>query len=116
MTGFDFKATAAWIRSRPASVQALIRTFPPGCVVEATRVLQVPRPSGLAAVISYTEDGSISVAHVDEDGPRAFCDPVWLRVVSYGILKPEDVTAILAGPAADAMTEARIRRREGLTA
>jgi len=74
-----------WIRSRPDSVQALMRRFPPACVVQGTRPLGIPRPGEYALVQSYTEDGQLSVIRGgDEAAPvRAFCNADWLEVVGY---------------------------------
>ena len=74
-----------WIRSRPESVQALMRRFPPACVVQGTRSLGIPRPGEYAVVQSYTEDGQLSVIRGGDEAVsvRAFCHADWLAVVGY---------------------------------
>lgn len=86
---------AAWIRSRPPEIRALIRRFPPRCIVRARRPLVVPAPGREGEVVSYGE-GSGTIGVEDGGGFRGHCDPDWLEVVSYqdGVT-PEDVARIL---------------------
>lgn len=53
----------AWIRGRPAVVQALIREWPPAAAVRAIDgvTLLVPAPGVLGFVNGYVEDGSLIV-------------------------------------------------------
>jgi hypothetical protein len=84
-----------WIRSRPKSIHALLRRFPPGCLVVAKRPLRCPAPGEVGRVVSYLEAGEVSV--VAEGNPiRGCCKPDWLEVVGYlpGVT-PDDVAAIL---------------------
>jgi len=70
-----------WMRTRPASVQALMRRFPPACHVRAIRPLLCPAAGETAQVCSYWEDGRVGVAHPGQ--PRHLCQPEWLEVVGY---------------------------------
>lgn len=72
-------AAIEWIRTRPPSVQALMRRFPPGCLVRARArfLLLAPRPGELLPVHSYWEDGRISVCR----GNTVFmCLADWLEL------------------------------------
>lgn len=92
---------AAWIRSRPPEVQALIRRFPPMCLVEAVpgRLLYVPAPGVIGVVASYFENGTVKV---EAPGPAgepasALCEADWLEFVWDGPISREQVAAILDG-------------------
>jgi hypothetical protein len=74
--------TIAWIRSRPANVQAMMRRFPPGCAVVATRPLTVPAPGAVGRVVSYFDNGCVGVT-CDGLDMRSQCQTDWLDVVGY---------------------------------
>ena len=89
---------AAWMRSRPAPVQALMRRLPPACLVRATVPLRCPAPGRVGILYSYTEGGEVSVLSAPDGGLRAFCQPAVLEPVGYRYgLTPERVAAILDG-------------------
>ena len=80
----------AWLRSRPENIKALVRRFPPMCIVEAVpeRDLVVPARGRRAHVVSYHEDGTVSVFHTDaatsgQEEFKAQCQADWLKVVEY---------------------------------
>jgi hypothetical protein len=92
-----------WVRSRPRSVQALIRRFPLCCIVRANRPLASPPPGGTGMVVSYTELGEVGVLSEDAStlfDTKGLCDPDWLEVVRYDKrFTPEWVEKTLAGDA-----------------
>ncbi len=81
--------TIEWVRSRPDSVKALMRRFPPSCLVTANRVLRIPAQGLVGIVHSYMEPtkemprGGIAVRQTPDATMRAVCDPDWLEVVGY---------------------------------
>lgn len=98
--GFNYEEAAAWIRTRPVSVQRLMQVFPPGCLVRANRPLQIPAPGHIGVVYSYREDGLLGVLHYDPETEMpgdlmALCDPGWLEVHEYGNVTPEMMNRIL---------------------
>jgi hypothetical protein len=87
--------SAEWIRSQPKSIHALMRKFPPGCLVRATRPLVCPGLGEVGMVVSYLEEGGVTVV-VNGNPIRGACQPDWLEVVLYQEgLTPEDVAAVL---------------------
>ncbi len=92
--------TREWIRTRPKSVQDVLRRFPPGCLVKATTTLMVPRQGTVGRVVSYFEDGSVSVQQAYEDDDlfhtRGQCETNWLELVGWvDGCGPDDVAAVL---------------------
>ena len=88
-----------WLRSRPAPVQELLKMFPPGCKVRAREGVSLitPAPGKAGRVVSWTEDGSVSVV-VPGDDTRGFCDPDWLEVVEFEEgMTSKDVAEALGG-------------------
>lgn len=71
-----------WVISRPPSIKALLRRFPPACSVVATRPLLCPPPGAVGRVVSYFESGAVSV-QVEGIDFRGTCEPGWLEVVGY---------------------------------
>lgn len=71
-----------WVRERPECIHGLMVRFPPGCRAKANRPLVCPRPGEVGNVVSYTEDGRVSVV-VDGNPVRGFCNPEWLEVVEF---------------------------------
>jgi hypothetical protein len=96
---FDRNADAvAWMRSRPDSIKALMIRFPPSCLVRATRPLGCPHPGTAGIVVSYIEDGAVTVIQQPGASMRAECDAGWLEVVGYWRgLTPAVVREILQG-------------------
>lgn len=89
---FDWNLEALlWMRSRPDSIKALMRRFPPSCLVKAKRDL-CGLPSGeVGRVASYIEPddehpkGSVAVYSPYDITQiiRYQCHPDWLEVVGY---------------------------------
>lgn len=81
----------AWLQSRPESIKALARRFPPFCRVRANQPLACPRQGTVGVVRSWFEAGSVGVeqergedyAMIVPVGLRGACDPEWLEVVGY---------------------------------
>ena len=87
---------AAWVRGRPESVAALMRRFPPSCLVRATRPLRCPRPGTVGIVASYNEAGLIGVRQHPDADMNHHCEPNWLEPVGYyGALTPRWVASVL---------------------
>lgn len=73
----------AWMQARPDTVKALMRWFPPGCSVASKDIdLLCPRPGQVATVISYFEDGSMTVG-VEGSDLRHQVQVSWVKVVGY---------------------------------
>ncbi len=83
VTGIMPDEGVAWIRSRPPSIQAIMRIFPPLCLVRATRPLRCPAPGTVGYVYSYLEDGALYVVQSPESAIKAQCEQDWLSVVGY---------------------------------
>ena len=95
-----------WLRTRPPVVQALMLRLPLVCRVRAVagKVLVYPAPGRIGRVVSYMEDGMVTVMDEAEwlaEKPgaiRGTCDPDWLEVVQYdGNKTPDWVRRVLAG-------------------
>ncbi len=79
-------AAAKWLRSRPDSVKALMRRFPPACHVRAVSTMRLlcPAPGEVVTVVSYNEKGTVGVARLNDDGRAGHihqCRPRWLELV-----------------------------------
>ncbi len=75
-----------WLRSRPDSVKALMRRFPPACQVRAVPTMQLlcPAPGEIVTVVSYNEKGTVGAARRNADGSAGHvhqCRPRWLELV-----------------------------------
>lgn len=102
----------AFARSRPESVQALMREWPPGATVKTKPgvVLLVPAPGVEGTVGSYFEDGKLGIAapasiphpkHGFGDAAvgemlSAAVDPTQLVLVREDVCTRDDVAAALA--------------------
>jgi len=97
---FD-EATVEWMQSRPDDVKAVMRNFPPSCLVRAKEGVELvcPAPGTTGVIRSYYHgaDGvQISVAEHPESDMWAHCDPEWLEVVGfYRDLDMETTASIL---------------------
>lgn len=92
--------SVAWMRTRPDSVKAIMREFPPSCLVRAKpgKKLLIPAPGVIGVVTSYAEVGEeieISVADHPDSDKWARCKPEWLEVVGYYKGLTLDVTKAL---------------------
>lgn len=97
MTEQELAECREWVRSRPASVQVLMRRFPPACYVRPLRPLVCPRVEGV--IFSYTEDGQVSVIE-EGNATRGFCNPNWLEYVRPGKVTPQQIAEWLNPPTA----------------
>lgn len=85
-TNPDLIEAVAWMRSRPQVIKDLMLKFPPVCTVKANRPLDCPQQGKTGEVISYHDDGTVSVGGVSFifDTPiKANCKTEWLEVVGY---------------------------------
>lgn len=75
----------SWVQTRPRSIQDLMIRFPPNCLVRTfpSKELVIPKPGTLGIVVSYREDGGVTVMQHPDAEIRAVCDPSWLEVVGY---------------------------------
>lgn len=97
--------TVTWMRTRPNEVKALLRRLPPHCVVRGLRPLMAPAPGHLGIVVTYRENGMVTVVHHPSERDsiptgyvRGACDPDWLEAVAFSDgLTLEVVAAILDG-------------------
>lgn len=86
-------AAVAWMLERP-QLRALLERFPPGCKVRAIRPLVCPKPGEVGTVVSYYENGCVSVV-VKGNPIRGQCQADWLVVVEYDRwLTPEFVKRV----------------------
>lgn len=87
-----------WIRTRPRSVQELLVRFPPGCLVRAKpeKQLMVPAPGTLGIVLSYYENGGVSVLQGPDSPIRVQCEADWLELAACRAgQEPDDVRRVL---------------------
>lgn len=73
----------AWMRSRPDAVKALMRRFPPSCLVRATCPLLCPAPGAVAIVHSYGECDNLTVRDSPIGDTKYWCGAGDLDVVGY---------------------------------
>lgn len=93
-----------WMRTRPDSVKAMMRKFPPSCLVRSSKGAHhnIPAPGTIGVIRSYVEpgderpSGELSVAQHPDAEMWARCVPGDLEVVGYYKgLTPEVVDALL---------------------
>lgn len=94
-----------WMRTRPDSVKAIMRKFPPSCLVKSVQGYEhrIPAPGTIGLVASYLEpssdspNGELTVRQHPDADIRAACDPDKMEVVGYYKgLTPEIVEALLS--------------------
>ena len=90
----EFMEDVPWLRERPPEIQALIRRFPPWCLVVAKRFLLIPGPDAVGIVAGFLnkrgrgwerDNGpyvQVSQLILKADA-RASCLPEWLEVVGF---------------------------------
>ena len=94
--GAPSAGSADWVRSRPSVIAELMCAFPPMCLVRATRPLLCPAPGTTGIVVSYFEDGTLTVVQDPSSGVRTQCQSDWLEVVGYHSgMTPEWVRKVL---------------------
>lgn len=94
----------AWIRSRPLCIKELMVQFPPLCLVKAKpeQLLMIPSPGSVGIIVSYVENGEVSVQDSPESAYRALCKTNWLEVVGYKTpMTPAWVLRVLKGECPD---------------
>jgi len=100
--------TMEWMRSRPDAVKAMMRKFPPSCLVRSTKGVHhnIPAPGTIGVIRSYVEpgddhlNGELSVAQHPDSESWGRCVPGDLEVVGYYKgLTPEVVDALLCATA-----------------
>jgi hypothetical protein len=87
-----------WVRTRPRSVQELLVRFPPGCLVRSVpqKHLMVPAPGTLGIVLSYNEDGTVTVLQSPDSEVRVQCEADWLELAMCRQgQEPADVKRVL---------------------
>lgn len=80
-----------WARSRPESVQKVMREFPPGCIVRTVDnvILLCPAPGVSGTVVSYFENGRVRVS-----APASIPHPEH----GWGTLEPGDLISAEVDP------------------
>jgi hypothetical protein len=80
----DMARVVAWLRGRPAGVQATARKFPTYALVRAVpwKNLVAPAPGTVGIVFSYLEGGGVTVLQSPESEVRCACRDDWLELVA----------------------------------
>jgi len=97
MTREEKRELIEWMRARP-QLHEVFKLLPPACTVRALRPLVCPAPGEEGNVVSYTDDGQVSVV-VEGNPIRGFCDPTWLEPIGFTAgITPEWVLSVLRDP------------------
>jgi len=85
-----------WLHSLPPAQHALLQQFPPLCLVQGRRPLEVPYVFTVGIVVGYEPDGTLHVRQTPEDS-SVLVSAEDLKVVGYWRgLSPEVVRKILS--------------------